>query len=104
MTIKPPQITEEQRQAALIKAAEVRKQRANIKVQLKKGDLSLATLLERAGEDLVGKMRVKHVIESIPGYGKVKALELMEQVGIDETRRIGGLGAKQKAELLGRVG
>ncbi|MDA8270893.1 MAG: integration host factor, actinobacterial type [Actinomycetota bacterium] len=101
----PPQLTAEQRQAALAKAAEVRVQRAEIKAQIKKGDISLSTLFERAVTDsLVGKMKVQTVLESLPGYGKVKAQGLMDQVGISETRRLQGLGEKQKAELLSRVG
>lgn len=101
----PPQISPEQRLAALEKAAAVRTQRAEIKVELKKGSVSLATLLERAPkEDLVGKMKVSAVLENLPGYGKVKAQKVMEQVGISETRRLQGLGANQKSQLLALVG
>jgi len=101
----PPQISPEQRLAALAKAAEVRAQRAEIKVELKKGSLDLATLLERAlEEELVGKMRVSAVLENLPGYGKVKAQKVMDQVGISDTRRLQGLGANQKNQLLALVG
>ena len=82
----------------------VRAQRAEIKVELKKGTLSLVSLLERApSEDLVGKMKVSAVLENLPGYGKVKAHKVMEQVGISDTRRLAGLGANPKSQLLALV-
>ena len=52
------------------------------------------------GDETIGKMKVVSVLESLPGLGKVKARRLMETVGISETRRLQGLGAKQRADLL----
>ena len=98
---QPPALTPEQRQAALEKAARVRRERAEVKEKLKLGSLSLADLLKKAENDeTVGKMKVVSVLESLPGLGKVKARRLMETVGISESRRLQGLGAKQRAELL----
>ena len=98
---QPPALTPEQRQAALEKAARVRRERAEVKEKLKLGSLSLAELLKKAEKDeTVGKMKVVSVLESLPGLGKVKARRLMETVGISESRRLQGLGAKQRAELL----
>ncbi len=98
---QPPALTTEQRQAALEKAAKVRKERAEVKEKLKMGSLSLSELLKKAEKDeTVGKMKVVSVLESLPGLGKVKARRLMETVGISESRRLQGLGAKQRAELL----
>ena len=98
---QPPALTAEQRQAALDKAAKVRRDRAEVKERLKMGTLSLADLLSRAeGDDTVGKMKVLSVLESLPGLGKVKARRLMETVGISETRRLQGLGANQREALL----
>jgi hypothetical protein len=98
---QPPALTPEQRQAALEKAARVRRERAEVKEKLKLGSLSLSELLKTAENDeTVGKMKVVSVLESLPGLGKVKARRLMETVGISESRRLQGLGAKQRAELL----
>ena len=98
---QPPALTPEQRQAALEKAAKVRRDRAEVKEKLKLGSLTLAELLKTAEKDeTVGKMKVVSVLESLPGLGKVKARRLMETVGISESRRLQGLGAKQRAELL----
>jgi len=98
---QPPALTPEQRQAALEKAAKVRRERAEVKEKLKLGSMSLAELLDKAEQDeTVGKMKVVSVLESLPGLGKVKARRLMETVGISESRRLQGLGAKQRADLL----
>ena len=97
----PPQLSDEQRQAALVKAAEARRARAELKEQLKMGSVSLKELLDKSeADDIVGKMKVVAVLESLPGVGKVKARRTMEEVGISETRRVRGLGEQQRKELL----
>jgi hypothetical protein len=98
---QPPALTAEQRQAALDKAARVRRERAEVKEKLKMGSLVLSDVLQRAESDeVVGKMKVLSVLESLPGLGKVKARRLMEQVGISESRRLQGLGVNQREQLL----
>lgn len=97
----PPQLTDEQRQAALAKAAEARRARADLKEKLKMGSLTLSELLAQGDkDDIVGKMKVVAVLESLPGVGKVKARRTMEEIGISETRRVRGLGDQQRAALL----
>jgi hypothetical protein len=101
----PPSLTPDQRQAALAKAAAARRQRAELKEKLKMGSTSLKELLEQADRDeIVGKMKVLSVLESLPGLGKVKARRVMEDVGISETRRIQGLGEKQRSKLFELLG
>ena len=95
-----PTLTEEQRREALAKAAEARKQRAQIKGELKSGKRGLQDILETHGDDTVGKMKVSTVLESLPGVGKVRATKIMEELDISATRRIRGLGAKQREMLL----
>ena len=97
----PPALSPEQRQAALEKAAAARRARAELKEKLKMGSTSLKELFGMAETDeVVGKMKMLAVLESLPGVGKVKARRIMEDVGISETRRVRGLGAQQRAELL----
>jgi hypothetical protein len=97
----PPVLTPEQRQAALDKAAVARRARAELKEKLKMGSLNLRELLEQSnGDDIIGKMKVLAVLESLPGVGKVKARRTMEEIGISETRRVRGLGDQQRAKLL----
>jgi len=96
-----PFLTPEQRAAALDKAAAARRERAALKVRLKQANVSLTSVLaEGATNDAIGKMRVIALLESMPGVGKVKAAAIMEKVGIANTRRIRGLGAKQIAALI----
>ena len=91
--------------AALAKAAEARRVRAELKEKLKMGSVSLDELLRMAETDeVVGKTKVLAVLESLPGVGKVKARRLMDDVGISESRRIRGLGGQQRAALLAAVG
>ena len=97
----PPQLTPEQRTAALEKAAIARRARAELKEKLKLGSINLSELLAQAeNDDIVGKMKVLAVLESLPGVGKVKARRTIEAIGISETRRIRGLGAQQRVALL----
>ncbi len=101
----PPELDPEQRQAALAKAAEVRRIRAEVKQMLKAGEVTLPELLEKADDaDALARMRVHHVIESMPNFGKVKARKLMEKLDIARSRRIQGLGHRQRAALLDEFG
>jgi len=96
----PPQLTPEQRQEALRKAATSRKRRAEVKIKIKNGEFSVDTILEIAKtEDAVAKMRVKELLESLSGVGKVRAQSLMERLNISPTRRIQGLGRLQVKQL-----
>ncbi len=97
-----PTLTPEQRTQALAKAAEARKKRAELKGELKSGKLQLKDVLSRSGDDIVGKMKVSNVLESLPGVGKVRAQKLMEELDISASRRVRGLGAKQREQLLER--
>jgi hypothetical protein len=99
----PPQLTPEQRAAALAKAAEARAARAEIKHRLKMGSLSLNDAL--ASEDNnVGKLKVVSLLESLPGVGKVKARKVMDEIGIADNRRVQGLGSQQRQALRDALG
>ena len=88
----PPQLTPEQRTAALAKAAEARAARAELKNQLKNGSVSIREALASTSVT-VGKLKVVSLLESLPGVGKVKARKIMEDIGIADNRRVQGLGA-----------
>ncbi len=101
----PPSLSPEQRALALEKATRVRKERAEVKRELKDGATSLSAVLERAERsEAIAKMRVLALLEALPAMGKIKARRLLDQVGISEARRVQGLGANQRAELLRIVG
>jgi len=94
-----PTLSPEDRKAALAKAAEARRKRAELKAELKSGKRNLKDVLNKS-DDTVGKMKVSNVLESLPGVGKVRARKLMEKLDISASRRIRGLGAKQRESLL----
>ena len=99
----PPQLTAEQRAAALAKAAEARAARAEIKARLKMGSLTLKEALD-SNDSNIGKLKVVSMLESLPGVGKVKARKVMTEIGIADNRRVQGLGAQQRAALLEQLG
>lgn len=99
--MQPPEISDEQRERALVRAAEARRVRAEMKQLLKTGSITLPELLERADtDDLVSGIKVAAVLSSMPGTGKIKAKRMMEAHGIAENRRIRGLGQRQREKLL----
>jgi hypothetical protein len=96
----PPPLSADERREALEKAAQARRERASLKVDLKNGDTTLETLLDRTDEKVVGSMRVSDVLESMPGVGPVRAQKIMDRLAISSTRRLRGLGEKQKQSLI----
>ena len=99
-----PVLTPEQRTAALAKAAEARTARSKLLDAVKSGELSVADVLAKAENDeIVKKTKVSALIKALPGVGSVRAAQLLEQLSIADTRRIGGLGANQREALLAAV-
>ena len=95
-----PPLTPEQRAAALEKAAIARRERAEVKNRLKHSGASLAQVIKEGQEnEIIGKMKVSALLESMPGVGKVRAKQIMERLGISETRRVRGLGTNQIVAL-----
>lgn len=100
-----PDLDPEQRREALAKAAEVRQIRAQVKQMLKTGEVSLGDVLDRAQTaEPLARMKVAEVIEALPNIGKIRARRLMEDLDIAPTRRLRGLGPRQRAALLDRLG
>jgi len=98
-----PPLTPEQRAAALEKAAVARRERAAVKNRLKYAQGSLAEVIaDGKDNDVVGKMKVSALLESLPGVGLVRARQIMQEVGISESRRVRGLGQNQISALLSR--
>jgi hypothetical protein len=96
-----PELDAESRRQALERAAEARKIRAELKQQLKSGEIDFAEVLRRAEDDeIIGKTKVSAVLEALPKLGKVRARKLMERLDISPSRRVRGLGANQRAKLL----
>lgn len=99
-----PKLSEAERKAALEKAKEARIKRAEVREQLKSGKLTLAEVIEMKDDPVVGRMKVSTLIETLPGYGKAKSEKIMNELQIAESRRLRGLGDRQKTALLERLG
>lgn len=95
-----PPLTPEQRRAALAKAAAARRARAEARDKLKHSGMSLREILDSGETDeVIGKMKVLALLEAMPGVGKVRAARIMEKLEISPSRRVRGLGAKQRSAL-----
>lgn len=100
-----PPLTPEQRSAALERAAQARRERAAVKARLKTSGESIDQVIAAGRDnDAIGKMRVSALLESMPGVGRVRARQIMDEVGIAQSRRVRGLGQNQTAALLKRFG
>ena len=96
----PPQLTSDQRSAALAKAKQSRQERSLVKSKVKSGELSLSEVFNLADKDpVIAKMRVAELLAAISGVGKIRAQAIMERLDISPTRRIQGLGKHQVASL-----
>ena len=96
----PPNLSQEQRVEASRLAVANRRRRAEVKRMVKSGELSLDELFELASrEECVAQMRAYDLISALPAIGEVKAERIMNNASIAKTRRIRGLGPKQRAEL-----
>ena len=94
-----PQLSDEQRRAALEKAAAARHARAELRDKIKSGEVTLEEVLD-SEDPIAARMKVSALIESLPGYGKAKAARIMNELGISPSRRVKGLGARQREQLL----
>jgi ERCC4-type nuclease len=95
----PPQLTVEERRAALAKAAESRKIRAQFKAEIKSGQRHWLEAFASADE-AIKKMRVRELFQSIPGFGEIRAAAILERAGISSARRVQGVGRSQYENLL----
>ncbi|MCW2514338.1 MAG: integration host factor [Mycobacterium sp.] len=99
----PPEMADEQRAVALAKAHAARRVRVSVKRRLRDGSVTVEQVLaEAATDDVVGRMRVSEVIEALPGIGKVGVGQIMTELEIAPTRRLRGLGDRQRAALLAK--
>ncbi|MGI6686105.1 MAG: integration host factor, actinobacterial type [Bacillota bacterium] len=98
-----PQLTMDDRNNALAKAQEMRSKRMELRKKLKSGQIKLEDIFADLENEVVARMRVKYLLESLPQIGKVTAKKIMEEIGIDESRRIQGLGPRQKKSLLDKL-
>ena len=95
----PPNLTTQERRDALRAAVAARRSRAAFKEEIKVGKKSWKDAFS-AQDESIKKMRVRELIESLPGVGEVRARNILERAGISPTRRVGGVGRSQYEKLL----
>lgn len=97
-----PELTGEQRRENLEKAARIRAKRAELRRFIKAGATSIEQVFTLAddGAPEAANMRVTQLVSAMPGYGFAKTRDLMASLGIATSRRVKGLGARQRAALL----
>ena len=98
-----PQLSPEARAEGLEKAKAARIKRAEVREELKTGKLTVAQVLDMRDDPVVGRMKISTLIETLPGYGKAKAERIMKELQIAESRRIRGIGERQREALLARL-
>jgi DNA uptake protein ComE-like DNA-binding protein len=99
-----PNLSDADRKAALKKAAEARQKRAKLRQDIKSGKMSFAAVMKKADDPIVARMKVTTLLESLPGFGKAKAAKIMTDLEISDSRRVQGLGARQREMLMERLG
>jgi guanylate kinase len=95
----PPSLDPEERRRNAELAIAARRERSKIKSALKEGSLSMREIFDSSSA-AAQRMRVIELLTSLPQMGPLRAESLMEKVGISRTRRIAGLGVRQRRELL----
>mgnify|MGYP003938798839 FL=1 len=98
-----PELSDEQRAAALVKATAVRSARRVFKEQLAAGEFSLEEAISRAkADEALAGIRVHDLVQCLPGVGPKRATAIMDEIGISHARRVRGLGQHQVAALVER--
>lgn len=100
----PPKLTPDEKLRALQKAQAMRSMRAKVREKLKRGTLGLREVLENADDEVIGRMRVSYLLQSLPQVGKVTCRRIMDEIGIHQNRRVQGLGKRQIEALLQKLG
>ncbi len=96
-----PDMSPKDRAKALENAKNARSKRAALLKQVSNGELTVSDVLDKADDDeCIARIKVTSLIKAVPGYGEVRAENLMKELGIAESRRLRGLGFKQRANLI----
>lgn len=99
-----PNLSEADRKKALEKAARARQARADLRQKIKNREISFADVMKKSDDPIVARMKVSTLLESLPGFGKAKAAKIMSELDISASRRVQGLGARQREMLMQRLG
>lgn len=99
--MRPPPLTDRQRRRGLVNAQHARMARARMLQQLKASQIGVRDVLDAADRDeIIARIKVVDLMKSLPGVGPVGAQRLLDGIGIDSARRLGGLRARQRQQLI----
>ena len=90
----------DQRMEALKRANNIRVRRAKLKKDLKDGDVQIESILLDPPE-YVSTAKVFDMLMAVPKFGRVKAARLLNHCRISQSKTVGGLSERQRAELIG---
>lgn len=97
MAGKAPEITMEQRMAALRRAEEVKAERKALLERVRGGETGAE---EAMASEVARRMRLRTLLLAVPGIGPVYADRIMGEARVAGGRRVGGLGIRQRAVVL----
>lgn len=100
MQVQAPRRSLDQRMEALRRANDVRVRRAQLKRDLKDGRVEIQNILA-SPPDYVGTAKVFDILVAVPKFGRVKAARFLNQCRISQSKTVGGLSDRQRAELIG---
>ena len=90
----------DQRMEALRRANDIRVRRAQLKKELKDGRARIEDIL-REPPEYVSTAKVFDMLMAVPKFGRVKAARFLNTCRISQSKTVGGLSERQRAELLG---
>lgn len=91
--------TKEQREEFRLKAQQSRKERANIKLNIKEGKLTPNYVLSNTDNKIIGGIRISHFFHSLPKIGKKKAEDLIHKSDIDANKKLSKLTDSEKERI-----
>ena len=95
-----PARSRDQRMEALKRANDIRVRRAKLKKDLKDGQVRVQAILGNP-PDYVETAKVFDILMAVPKFGRVKAARFLNQCRISQSKTVGGLSDRQRAELVG---
>ena len=90
----------DQRMDALKRANDVRVKRAKLKKDLKDGKVRIEQILGNPPA-YVETAKVVDILMAVPKFGRVKASRFLTVCKISQSKTVGGLSERQRAELIG---
>jgi S13-like protein len=90
----------DQRMEALKRANDIRVRRAQLKKDLKSGGAQIQEIL-RDPPEFVSTAKVFDMLLAVPKFGRVKAARFLNLCRISQSKTVGGLSDRQRAELIG---